>query len=127
MPDTVPATWQVRCRLIRASQRPPSPVQLGVIYTSVDGHEGVSLTQAAAGPSNPYGHVHEDAKWETVTRDGIEMRTRPANWGQAQVELEQEGTFVHLMSDNLTRDQVMEGIADMIDDLRTDSPPKLRS
>ena len=36
------------------------------------------------------------------------MRTRPARWGQAQVELEQDGTFVHLMSDNLTREQVLK-------------------
>lgn len=35
------------------------------------------------------------------------MRTRPARWGQAQVELERQGTFVHLMSDNLTRDQLL--------------------
>jgi hypothetical protein len=35
------------------------------------------------------------------------MKTRPARWGQAQVELEHDGTIVHLMSDNLTRDQVL--------------------
>ncbi len=68
MPDTVPTDWQVRCRLIRASLRPPSPVQLGVSYDSVDVHESVSLTQAAAADSIP---------------------------------------FVHLMSDNLTRDQLL--------------------
>jgi hypothetical protein len=107
MPDTVPASWQVQCRFIRASQRPPSPTQIGLIYCSVDGHESVSLTQAAAGPSNPYSHLGDDEDWEDVTRDGIAMRTRPARWGQAQVELEHQGTFVHLMSDNLTRDQVL--------------------
>jgi hypothetical protein len=45
--------------------------------------------------------------WEDVTRAGIPMKTRPARWGQAQVELEMHGTFVHLMSDNLTREQVL--------------------
>jgi hypothetical protein len=35
------------------------------------------------------------------------MNTRPARWDQAQVELELDGTFVHLMSDNLTRDQIL--------------------
>jgi hypothetical protein len=35
------------------------------------------------------------------------MWTRPEHWGQAQVELERDGTFVHLMSDNLTRDQLL--------------------
>jgi hypothetical protein len=54
MPDTVPASWQVQCRLVKASQRPPSPMQIGLIYRSVDGHESASLTQTAADASNPY-------------------------------------------------------------------------
>jgi hypothetical protein len=108
MPDRVPASWQVQCRLIRPSERPPSPMQIGVIYTSTDGHESISLSQFPAGGSNPYRALRDEGEgWETVTRGGIEMRTRPATWGQAQVELERDGTFVHLMSDNLTRDQVL--------------------
>jgi hypothetical protein len=107
MPDTVPHTWQVQCRFITASQRPPSPTEIGLSYDSVDGHESISLTQTAAGPSNPHTQFVDEENWENVTRDGIAMRTRPAHWGQAQVELELEGTWVHLMSDNLTRDQVL--------------------
>jgi hypothetical protein len=107
MPDTVPANWQVQCRLIRPSERPPSPTQIGLIYHSTDGHESISLSQFPAGGSNPYRELRDGEGWETVTRGGIEMKTRPARWGQAQVELERDGTFVHLMSDNLTRDQVL--------------------
>jgi hypothetical protein len=107
MPDTVPADWQVKCRLVTASQRPPSPMQIGLIYTSVDGHESVSLTQMAASESGPHQQPGNEQDWESVTRDGTPMRTRPARWGQAQVELEHQGTFVHLMSDNLTRDQLL--------------------
>ena len=58
--------------------------------------------------ANPYRELGDGEGWETVTRGGIEMKTRPARWGQAQVELERDGTFVHLMSDNLTRDQVLK-------------------
>lgn len=107
MPDTVPDSWQVQCRLIKASRRPPSPTSIGVSYHSVDGHESVSLTQAAADASNPYKHLGDDDGWETVSHRGLSMRTRPAHWGQAQVELERDGTFVHLMSDNLTREQLL--------------------
>lgn len=107
MPDTVPHTWQVQCRFLAASQRPPSPTEIGLSYDSVDGHESISLTQTAAGPSNPHTQLVDEENWENVTRDGIAMKTRPAHWGQAQVELELEGTWVHLMSDNLTRDQVL--------------------
>lgn len=107
MPDTVPANWQVQCRLIRPSERPPSPMQIGLSYSSIDGHESISLSQFPAGGANPYRELGAGEGWETVTRGGIEMKTRPARWGQAQVELERDGTFVHLMSDNLTRDQVL--------------------
>jgi hypothetical protein len=107
MPDTVPDDWQVRCRLVRPSERPPSPMQIGLIYHSTDGHESISLSQFPAGGSHPYRELGDGGGWETVTRGGIEMRTRPARWSQAQVELERDGTFVHLMSDNLTRDQVL--------------------
>jgi outer membrane lipoprotein-sorting protein len=107
MPDTVPANWQVRCRYVNASQRPPSPVEVGVIYTSVDGHESVSLSQSALTGASSYRRMGDGDNWEDVTRDGIPMKTRPARWGQAQVELEMHGTFVHLMSDNLTRDQLL--------------------
>jgi hypothetical protein len=108
MPDTVPANWQVQCRPIRPSERPRSPMQIGLIYQSTDGHESISLSQFPAGGSNPYRELGDGEGWETVTRSGIEMNTRPARWGQAQVELEIDGTFVHLMSDNLTRDQVLK-------------------
>ncbi len=108
MPDTVPAGWQVQCRLVRPSVRPPSPMQIGLIYRSVDGHESVSLSQFPAGGAHPYRQLGDGDDWERVTREGIEMRTRPTRWGQAQVELEQDGTFVHLMSDNLTREQVLK-------------------
>ena len=108
MPDTIPANWQVQCRLIRPSERPPSPMQIGLIYHSTDGHESISLSQFPAGGSNPYRELGDGEGWQTVTRGGIEMKARPARWGQAQVELERDGTFVHLMSDNLTRDQVLK-------------------
>ena len=107
MPDTVPANWQVQCRFVNASQRPPSPVEVGVIYHSTDGHESVSLSQSAVEGANPCRRMGDGDNWEDVTRAGLPMKTRPARWGQAQVELEMHGTFVHLMSDNLTRDQVL--------------------
>jgi hypothetical protein len=107
MPDTVPANWQVQCRYVNSSQRPPSPVEVGVVYHSTDGHESVSLSQSALEGPSPYRRMGDGDDWEDVTRGGIPMKTRPARWGQAQVELEMHGTFVHLMSDNLTRDQVL--------------------
>ncbi len=107
MPDKVPSDWQVQCRLMKSSNRPHSPIQLWLIYHSTDGHESVSLTQAGAGVSNPYGQIGNKEDWEELTQDGSTVMARPANWGQAQVYLERDGTFVYLMSDNLTRDQLL--------------------
>jgi hypothetical protein len=97
----------VQCRFVNASQRPPSPVEVGVIYRSTDGHESVSFSRSAVEGASPYRRMGDGDDWEDVTCAGIPMKTRPARWGQAQVELELHGTFVHLMSDNLTRDHVL--------------------
>jgi hypothetical protein len=72
----------------------PSPMQIGLIYCSTDGHESISLSQFPAGGSNPYREPGDGEGRETVTRGGIEMTTRPSRWGQAQVELERDGTLV---------------------------------
>ena len=44
--------------------------------------------------------------WQEVTRDRTSVTVRPSGWGQAQAHLEREGTFVFLVSDNLTGDQL---------------------
>ena len=108
MPDRVPAGWQVRCTFLEASQRPPSPAQVSLSYTSDDGHQSISISQmAAAGrASNHYESMVNDEHWQELTLDGSLVRVRPAGWGQAQAHLERDGTFVFLVSDNLTRDQL---------------------
>ena len=47
-----------------------------------------------------------DGDWQEVTRDGTSVRVRPSDWGQAQAHLQRDGTFVFLVSDNLTGDQL---------------------
>ena len=53
-------------------------MQIGLIYRSTDGHESISLSQFPAGGSNPHRELGDGEGWETVTRGGIEMKTRPA-------------------------------------------------
>lgn len=108
MPDRVPATWQMHCTFFEASQRPPSVAQVSLSYGSHDGHESVSMTQMAA--ADRAGDHHENMvnsdDWQEITRNGTSVKVRPAGWGQAQAHLEHEGTFVFLISDNLTSDQL---------------------
>jgi hypothetical protein len=108
MPDQVPETWQLHCAFFASSQRPPSPAQLALSYHLQDGHESVSITQMASSDraSHHYENMVGGDDWQTVTRDGRQIRTRPAGWGQAQAHLDQDRTFVFLVSDNLTSDQI---------------------
>jgi hypothetical protein len=108
MPESVPTDWQVQCRLIEASKRLESSTQIGLSYHSTDGHESVSITQMAADATSARRRASNQEGWETVTQNGVTLRTRPASWGQAQAELEIDGTWVHVMSDNLTRDQIVK-------------------
>ncbi len=105
MPDRVPASWQVHCMFIEASQRPPSPAQVSLSYRSDDGHQSISISQRAAADHH-YEIMIDEENWREVTHDGTSVKVRPAEWGQAQAHLECDGTFAFLVSDNLTSDQL---------------------
>ena len=107
MPDRVPTNWRVHCLFIEASQRPPLAAQVSLSYHSDDGHQSISISQmAAADASRHYGNMIDDENWQEVARDGTSVRVRPAEWSQAQAQIERGGTFVFLVSDNLTGDQL---------------------
>ena len=108
MPDRAPASWQMHCTFFEATKRPPSPAQVSLSYLSDDGHESVSITQMAAADraDHHYENMVNSDDWKETTRDGTSVKVRPAGWGQAQAHLEHEGTFVFLVSDNLTSDQL---------------------
>ncbi len=112
MLDTVPSSWQVQCRLIDASKRQQSSTTVVVSYSSTDGHESISINQTAADAAYRPGIGNEE-DWETMTEAGRNIRTRPAHWGQAQAYFEDHGTYVNLMSDNLTRSQLVKLAAKM--------------
>jgi hypothetical protein len=112
MPDSVPENWQVQCRLVEPSRRPQSSMHIGLIYRSTDGHETFSITETAAdAPDRP--GIGNEEDWETMARGGRTFKTRPASWGQAQVRFERDGTYVNLMSDNLSREQLVNIAAEM--------------
>jgi len=76
-------------------------------YSSADGHQSISISQmAAANAPRHYGHMIDDENWQEVARDGTSVKVRPAESPQAQAQIERDGTFVFLTSDNLTGDQI---------------------
>lgn len=108
MPDRVPASWQMHCTFLEASQRRQSRRQVSLDYRSGDGHESVLIEQMAAADraAHHYENMVNEGEWEEVLHDGESVNVRPAGWGQAQAHLERNGTFVFLVSDNLTADQL---------------------
>jgi hypothetical protein len=107
MPDRVPASWRVQCKFIEASQRPRLAAHVSLNYHSDDGHQSISISQmAAADAAHHYGNMIDDENWQELARDGTSVRVRPPEWSQAQAQIERDGTFVFLVSDNLTADQL---------------------
>ena len=47
-----------------------------------------------------------DENWQEVARDGTSVRVRPAEWAQAQAQIERDGTFVFLVSHSITVDEL---------------------
>ncbi|MEE6140663.1 hypothetical protein SKC41_30680 [Mycobacterium sp. 050128] len=107
VPERVTASWRVHCVLVEASQRPPAPAQVSLSYYSDDGHQSVTISQmTAADASQQYGHMTADKNWQEAAHGELPVRVRPAEWSQAQAYLERDGTFVFLVSDNLTGDHL---------------------
>jgi hypothetical protein len=105
IPDRIPSDWHMTCLFVAASDRPPWPGSVALVYNSDDGHESVSLSQFSAGAKASV--MLADDRWEDVGRDGRAIRaTRRDARSEAQAQLEHEGTFVILTSRTLTRDQL---------------------
>jgi hypothetical protein len=56
--------------------------------------------------SHHYETMVNDDHWQQVIHNGRAVQVTPADFGQAQAHLERDGTFVFLMSDNLTAEQL---------------------
>jgi hypothetical protein len=107
VPDHVPEGWQLRCVFIEASARPPSPARVALSYRSMDGHQSISISQvAAADRASHFGSMINDEDWQVVVHEGTSIKLSPAEWPQAQANLERDGTLVFLTSNNLTCDQL---------------------
>ena len=108
MPDRIRDTWRVHCVFMEASQRPPAPALVALSYRSDDGHHSISVTQlAAADASRYYGSLLDDQNWQQVDSNGTSIRVAPVDSPHAQAHLERDGTFVFLVSDTLTRDELV--------------------
>jgi hypothetical protein len=109
IPDRIPSDWQLHCVFLEPSDRPPAPAQVSLQYRSVSGHESVSLSQTpATDRPSIYDEMTRSDHWEHITRGGTDILvTKPgATGGQVQAQLERDGTFVFLMSETLSTEQL---------------------
>jgi len=111
IPDRIPPDWHSTCAFIEPSQRPPSPAAISLNYHSDDGHQSVSLSQYAAGAKPDQYELmirNDDWPWRTITSNGTDVRVRTPSGpsSQAQAYIERSDTFVFLMSETLTGDEL---------------------
>lgn len=110
MPGQVPADWQLHCMFIEPTERPPAPAQVALQYRSESGHENVHLSQfSAADRPSQYDLMTRAGGWDEVTDRGTVIRVRKPTTigpGQAQAQLERDGTFIFLMSETLSAEEL---------------------
>jgi hypothetical protein len=106
MPSRVPDDWQMHCVYIEPSQRPRAPASVALDYRSDSGHESVHISQqSAADKDSVFNELTAGHGWHEVVRDGTVIHVAKGGL-QAQVHLERAGTFVFLMSETLSVEQL---------------------
>jgi hypothetical protein len=106
VPERVPSTWSVHCTYSGPSERPPAPASVSIRYRSDSGHESLSLLLQPVGEARWPG---DTARWEQAQAGPYTVRV----WGrgeggpQSQLRLDHEGTSVLMLSDTLSRDQLV--------------------
>ncbi len=111
LPARVPSDWRLSVTFVEARERPPSPSYLGLHYRSEDATASVQISQSPAGIEDEWDPVSESApKSEQLVRDGLAMkvRGRTAEWPQSTLTMTREGTRIHLLSDDLGAEALVE-------------------
>ncbi len=109
IPDRIPPDWHLTCAFIEPSQRPPSPAAVSLNYHSDDGHQSVSLSQHSASEKpDQYELMIQHGGWQTITHHGTDIQVRAPDGPsrQAQAYIERCGTFVFLISETLSGDEL---------------------
>ena len=109
IPDRIPPDWHSTCAFIEPSDRPLSPAAVSLNYHSDDGHQSVSLSQySAIEKPDQYELMMKHGGWRTITHDGTDVQVHAPDGPsrQAQAYIERSKTFVFLMSETLTGDEL---------------------
>jgi outer membrane lipoprotein-sorting protein len=106
VPERVPSTWTVHCTYTGPSERPPSPPSVSIQYRSQSGHESLSLVLQPTGQARYPG---DTTNWEQVQAGPYTARVsgRGERGPQSQLRLDHDGTSVLMLSDTLSRDQLV--------------------
>jgi hypothetical protein len=106
VPERVPSSWRVHCTYFGGAERPPAPPSVSIHYGSDSGHESLSLVLRPAGAQpDPI----DDQGWDQVRAGEYTVRVhgRGERGPQSQLRLEHAGTSVLMISDTLSRDQLI--------------------
>jgi outer membrane lipoprotein-sorting protein len=114
----VPAAWELRATFQPPDQRTSRPASVGLRYRANDASVGVRMKQCerAHGERLDLGWGSGTPPWQTLERNGIEMRLRArrGNWRQSQLRLDREDTAILMTSDQLNGDDLVELAARLV-------------
>jgi hypothetical protein len=106
VPERVPSSWRVHCTSVGPSERPPRPATVSIHYHSDSGHESLSIVLRAIGEEpDPFEETNA-AEWEEIRAGEYTARVCEPGW-QSQLRLEHGGTGVLMLSETLSRDQLV--------------------
>jgi uncharacterized protein YggE len=113
-PSDVPTGWHTDWMYIEAMQRPPAPATVVLEYRSDYPPQGVQISQSAAGErGSVFDELTGGSGWQQIVCEGAVVHAA-ATGHQTQAHLERAGTFVFLMSETLTVEQISSIAAGLV-------------
>jgi hypothetical protein len=108
IPDGIPANWNVHC--VFTEPRTTAVAGPGVTQLQLrrGARERLPYAIAAADRPDHHDHLTRGERWKEVSRNGTVVHvTKPQQGPQAQAHVERDGTFVFLISDTPTGEQLV--------------------
>jgi hypothetical protein len=108
VPERVPTSWTVHCTYFGGSERPPSGPGVSIHYRSDSGHEDLNISEGLADDFARQ-RIGTGEDWEEVTAGDrrVRVRGRGEQFPQSQLVLEHRGTHVLMVSNGLSREQLI--------------------
>ena len=123
----LPRDWELEISFAAEQERPPMAPHVYLHHRPRDGTHTITMAQSPAdhpGQHSEYEHANP-GPWREITRGGRRMQVREPreSWQPAQVLLELEGTRIHIHSNDLDAEALVDVAASLV--RAPSDPPRL--